>query len=46
MYRNPGKERNKPIILDKKSPIPVYFQLKMLIQKKIRSGEYDDAGTA
>ncbi len=28
--------------LDKKSPIPVYYQLKTLIQKKIQSGEYEE----
>ncbi len=30
------------MILDKKSPIPVYYQLKMLVQKKIQSGEYEE----
>lgn len=30
--------------LDKKSPIPVYYQLKNIIQQKIQNGEYEEGG--
>lgn len=30
------------MILDKKSPIPVYYQLKNIIQEKIKNGEYGE----
>jgi GntR family transcriptional regulator len=32
------------MILDKKSPIPVYYQLKTILQKKIQNNDYPEGG--